>query len=216
MAFLLHPLPPIEVFVKAEYLYNHRRGHGQVIPGLWISVKSIPGKAFYFETLLTGSGALYDKLPISAFQSRETVDKNEQLPLDALQIWDALSYDITVLRKPLLSFGSVYGKDRRIHKGEYLFTIDNCHAQNSELDLTFSERDSEHKSYNVLRLQNGQFCAQPNNRILWHDQSLIPAKTTPVDFEICTQDYKVESGNSKWNVGDTSAWAYRDASESAF
>ena len=66
MAFLVHPLPPINVYVRKEYLYDLEKGHGELTPGVWISVKSTMGKALYFETLLTDYGALYDKLPISA------------------------------------------------------------------------------------------------------------------------------------------------------
>ena len=67
MAFLVHSLSPIPVFVKKEYLYDLQKGHGELTPGIWISVKSVMYKALYFETLLTEYGALFDKLPISAF-----------------------------------------------------------------------------------------------------------------------------------------------------
>ena len=41
MAFLVHNLPPIEVFVKKEYLYDHQKGFGELTEGMWISVKSV-------------------------------------------------------------------------------------------------------------------------------------------------------------------------------
>ena len=102
MAFLVHNLPPVEVYVKKEYLYDHQQGHGELTPGMWISIRSIQGKALYFETLLLEYGALYDKLPISAFVWKEDYDKDNQLPLDTLQIWDCFDYDITVIKKPFL------------------------------------------------------------------------------------------------------------------
>ena len=43
MAFLVHPLPPVNVYVKMEYLYDLEPGHpswGNLTPGIWISVKS--------------------------------------------------------------------------------------------------------------------------------------------------------------------------------
>ena len=58
MSFLVHNLPPQEVFVKKEYLYDLQKGHGELTPGVWISIRSIMGKALYFETLLTEYGAL--------------------------------------------------------------------------------------------------------------------------------------------------------------
>ena len=45
MAFLVHNLPPVEVYVKKEYLYDHQKGHGELTPGIWISIRSIMGKA---------------------------------------------------------------------------------------------------------------------------------------------------------------------------
>ena len=43
---------------------------------------------------------MFDKLPISAFVWKEDFDKENQLPLDVLQLWDCFDYDITVVQKP--------------------------------------------------------------------------------------------------------------------
>ena len=51
-------------FVK-EYLRDHVDGHGEFVEGVWVSAKSIPGRAFYFETYLPEYAAMFDKLPIS-------------------------------------------------------------------------------------------------------------------------------------------------------
>ena len=49
-------LPPIELYVKKEYLYDLEKGHGELVEGLWVSVKSIQGRALYFETYLPEYG----------------------------------------------------------------------------------------------------------------------------------------------------------------
>ena len=214
MAFLVHPLPPVNVYVRKEYLYDLEKGHGELTPGIWISVKSTMSKALYFETLLTDYGALYDKLPISAFVWKTDYDKKNQLPLDTLQIWDCFDYDITVIKKPLLSNCEFFGKDKKMHKGEYLFTIDNCHRDNSTLDTNFSEYDPEHKSFNVIKLDNGQFAAQPNNRVVFSDQSLTLDETLTPDFKVCTQNYVVET-TPKWSVGHTDEWQYKSKDENS-
>ena len=64
---LICNLPAEKVWVRKEYLRDHVDGHGEFVEGVWVSAKSIPGRAFYFETYLPEYGALYDKLPISAF-----------------------------------------------------------------------------------------------------------------------------------------------------
>lgn len=209
MAFLVHNLPPVHVYVRKEYLYDLEHGHGEYTPGIWISVKSVQGKALYFETLLTDYGALYDKLPLSAFVWK--LDHGD-LPLDNLQLWDCFDYDITVIQKSLLSRCSYFGKDRVMHDGQYLFTIDNCHAQSSTLDTNFSEHDPEHKSFNVIKLDNGQFAAQPNNRVIWKDSSLVPENLKRPDFKVCTQNYQVETAQ-KWSVGHTDEWQYKTLQE---
>lgn len=205
MSFLVHPLPPIPVYVRKEYLYNLEKGHGEYTPGIWVSVKSVQGKALYFETLLTDYGALYDKLPLSAFVHR--LDHSD-LPLDILQLWDCFDYDITVIQKPLLSRCEFFGKDRKMYSGEYIFTIDNAHRDLSYLDTNFSEHDPEHKSFNVIKLDNGQFAAQPNNRVIFRDSSLTPDKLKMPDFKVCTQNYNVET-EPKWSVGHTDEWQYK-------
>ena len=212
MAFLVHSLSPIPVFVKKEYLYDLEKGHGELTPGIWISVKSVMYKALYFETLLTEYGALFDKLPISAFVWKEDYDKENQLPLDVLQLWDCFDYHVTVIQKPLLSRCQFFGKDKRMHDGEYIFTIDNAHPDTNVLDMNFSEHDPEHKSFNIIQLDNGQFAAQPNNRIIWRDSSLTPEDLKTPDFKVCTQNYAVEV-EPKWSVGHTDEWAYKTTEE---
>ena len=208
MAFLVHPLPPVPVWIKKEYLYDHQKGHGELTPGIWISIKSIQAKALYFETLLTDYGALYDKLPLSAFVWKQDYDKDKQLSLDTLQLWDCFDYHLTVIQKPLLSRCEFFGKDKQMHPGEYAFTIDTAHADISILDTNFSEHDPEHKSFNVIKLDNGQFAAQPNNRVIWRDQSLIPEKLMTPDFKVCSQNYQVET-TPKWTVGHSDEWQYK-------
>ena len=76
-----------------------KKGHGELTPGIWISVKSVQTKALYFETLLTEYGALFDKLPLSAFVWKTDFDPEDQLPLDVLELWDCFDYNITVVRE---------------------------------------------------------------------------------------------------------------------
>jgi hypothetical protein len=210
MAFLVHNLPLIPVMVRKEYLYDGEKGLGEYTPGVWVSVKSIEGKALYFETLLTEYGALYDKLPISAFVWK--TDLNYDLSLDTLQLWDCFDYHITVIKKPLLSRCEIFGKDRKMHPGEYVFTIDTCHPDRTILNQNFSEHDPEHKSFNIIKLDNGQFAAQPNNRIIWHDSSLVLANKKTPDFKACSKNYKVET-SPKWNVAHSDEWQYKTSQE---
>lgn len=201
------PLPPQKVLVRAEYLYDGERGHGDLVEGIWVSVKAIRGEAFRFETYLPQYGALYDKLPISAFQHKEK--RQGDLPLDVLQIWDALAYHVEVVEKPFLKGlrAEFFAKDKQLYGGEYLFTLDTCNPDPRIPDFTFSETVDEHKSYNVLKLDNGQFALQPNNRCRFYDPAFNPQDMKFPDFKVATRKYRVEQ-QAKWRLGDTSTVTY--------
>lgn len=207
------PLPPIKVFVRDEYLYDHQKGHGELTEGVWVSVKSVKGEAFRFETYLPGTGALFDKLPISAFVWHDVLE-NDQLPLDMLQIWDAMSYHVEVIHKPLLAGlrAEFFGKDKQMHKGEYMFTLDNCNPDPRIPDFGFAETPDEHKSFNLLKLDNGQFALQPNNRCRFYDPSLTFAELDTPDYLVCTTKYRVEN-TAKWRLGQTQTVDYDGAGE---
>ena len=203
--YLIANLPPVKCYVRKEYLYDFQEGHGEFEPCIWISVKSVKGKALYIEALLLNYGAVYDKLPISAFVHQ--TDAPGELPLDFLQIWDAFSYHITVLEKASLSKlrVQVLMKDSNLYEGEYMFTIDSCHSDPNEINVSLSETPDEHKSFNIIKLDNGQFCAQPNNRVLFFDQSLTPNGTNKPDFKVSTHEFVCEQ-STKWAAGED--WAY--------
>ena len=207
MSFLCVNTPFIDVFVKKEYLYDHQKGHGELVEGIWCTAKSIQGRALYFETYLPEYGALFDKLPISAFVWKK--DYGESLPLTELQLWDCFSYDITIVEKKMLTGqrAKYLSPTKKWHRGCYLFTIDNCNATNIERNVTYSEIPSQHKSFNILKLENGHFAAQPNNRVLFFDKSLTPSELKFPDFKVSTVEYSVE-GEEKWTAGDSDEFFY--------
>jgi len=209
MSYLICNLPPVQCYVKKEYLYDFQSGFGEYEPCYWVSVKSVMGRALYIESYLTNYGACYDKLPISAYVWDTDSDTDEHLPLDHLQIWDCFSYHITVLKKSLLAGldCSVFMKNKETYKGYYLFTIDSCHSDPNELNTTLTETSNEHKSYNIIKLDNGQFCAQPNNRCLFYDQSLTANGVKTPDFRVATHEFYCEDSN-KWSAGDTDDYFY--------
>lgn len=211
------PLPPVKVWVQPEYLYDFDGQERDLVQGIWVSVKALRGEALRFETYLPEYGALYDKLPISAFMHDVIADEQmgtKALPLDVLEIWDALSYHITVVEKPFLKGlrAEFFGKDKQTHGGEYMFTLDTANPDPRIPDFTFSETVDEHKSYNVLKLNNGQFALQPNNRCRFYDPALNPREMKFPDFRVATRKYRVEQA-AKWRLGDTSTVTYDDRGE---
>ena len=209
MSYLVSNLPPIQCFIKKEYLYDLEKGFGEFEPCVWVSVKSIKGRALYIESLISNYGALFDKLPISAYVWRTDIKEDEQLPLDFLEIWDSFSYNISVIEKSTLKGlqCKVFMKDKKMYDGEYMFTIDSCHSDPNELNVSLSQTPNEHKSFNIIKLDNGQFAAQPNNRVLFYDQSLTPKGVTIPDFKVSTKEFMCENG-LKWSAGENDDFFY--------
>ena len=214
MSTLLTNLPSTKVYVRKEYLRDLNDGFGEFIEGVWVCAKSIPGRAFYFETYLPEYGALYDKLPISAFvSSPETPDPDLDLP--NLQFWNCMDYGITNICKQFV--GSMEWEVRTRHfgsiKGEYLCTLDNYHSDPDVVDYSTSEVPQEHKSFNLIELENGQFALYPNNRCRVYDISLTPQEAKVPDFKVSTEYYQVENGVKWGRLGDCDDYFWKTPDE---
>ena len=207
-------LPSQKIWVRKEYLRDHEDGHGEYVSGVWVSCKSIPGRTFYFETYLPEYGALYDKLPISAFVSAPT-PPNPDMNLCNLQFWNCMDYGVVSVTKNFIASMDfeVFTRDHGLVKGSYICTIDNYHADIDTIDYSTSENPEEHKSFNLLELENGQFCLYPNNRMRVYDNSLTPEEPLKPDFKVSTQFYQVENGNST-RLGDTDEYFWKTKKES--
>ena len=214
MSTLLTNLPSTKVYVRKEYLRDLNDGFGEFIEGVWVCAKSIPGRAFYFETYLPEYGALYDKLPISAFvSSPETPDPDLDLP--NLQFWNCMDYGVTNICKQFV--GSMEWEVRTRHfgtlKGEYLCTLDNYHADPDVVDYSTSEVPQEHKSFNLIELENGQYALYPNNRCRVYDISLTPQEAKIPDFKVSTEYYQVENGVKWGRLGDCDDYFWKTPDE---
>jgi hypothetical protein len=205
-------LPPKKVWIRKEYLRDLRDGHGEYVKAWWVSLKSIWGRSFYFESYIPEYGALYDKLPISAFLNWESdhPDKprilEKDLPLPDLQYWDSFDYDSEIVEKQFLYTMSVEVKHRSGYiseGGRYLFTIDASHRDRNIPDLTFAEFAEEHKSHNCIILPNGQIGLYPNNRCRWKDESLTPKILKKPDFLVSTRHFTTETGQYNEYLGHT-------------
>ena len=182
MSQLICNLPNTKVYVRKEYLRDGKDGHGEFVEGHWVTAKSIPGRAFYFETFLPEYGAVFDKLPITAFvSSPETPKPDYDLP--NLQFWNCMDYGVTCLYKQFIGSMDfeVFTRTHDIVKGTYMFTLDNYHV-----------------SPNLY----------PNNRMRVYDNSLTPQTPKTPDFMVSTEFYQVENG-FEYRLGDTDEYFWK-------
>jgi hypothetical protein len=56
-------------------------------------------------------------------------------------------------------------------------------------------------------MDNGQFAAQPNNRVLFYDQSLTPSGVKVPDFKVSTKEFYCEN-SLKWSAGGSDSFFY--------
>ena len=219
MSYLVANIAPIEVFIRKEFLCDFQTDEKGKLLGInefesahWITAKSIPNQALYFESFIHDYGALFDKLPIHAFVWKTDIDRNKLYPLDWLQLWDCFSYNISVIKKQRLRNArcEVIMKDKSRAPGYYLFTIDSCSSDPNEVDVSWSETPNEHKSFNIIKLDNGQFAAQPNNRILWKHQSQTPSIDLKIPyFRFSTKTWICENSD-RWTAAGSTTFTYLD------
>ena len=211
MSYLNANIPPIYCKIRREYLYDLREHQGETEDCVVFGLGSISGRALLFHCLLT-NGAIYWRLPISAFIQRgsgNTLYKGqmEHQDLEDLQLWNSFSYypSVTTFDFLIGQRCKYLGKDKKFYHGEYLFTVDWAHPESNILDTEHSEIPDQHKCAHILALDNGNFAAQPNNRILWDIPSFTTKPSVP-DYKVQTTEWNVE--NKKFVTDDTDKFFY--------
>jgi len=202
MAYLNANVPVMYSQIRREYLYDLKDHHGEVEDCIVFGLASITGRPILFHAIME-NGAVFYRLPISAFIQRGFEVKDvPRRRLDELQLWNCFSYYPAVTSYDILDgqSGRYFGKDKKLHPGAYLFTVDWAHPESNIVDTDHSEIPHEHKCAHVLALEDGNYAAQPNNRILWDIPSFTVKDEVP--------DWKVQT--SEWNVEDTRKWKTED------
>lgn len=214
MSNLITNLPARKVWVRKEYLRDFKDGFGEFVEGVWVSAKSIPGRAFYFETYLPEYAAMFDKLPISAFLS-EPKTPSPDLDLPNLQFWNCMDYGVVSICKQFVASMDWEVRSRHFGtlRGQYECTLDNHHSDPDTVDYSTSEVPEEHKSFNLIELENGQFALYPNNRCRIYDNSLTPEKPKIPDFKVSTEYFQVENGIEWGRLGHTDEYFWETESE---
>lgn len=194
-------IPAIQCFLRKEYLYNLESHYGELIPCVIIGTSSIPGRAIGFHCL-TENGAMIWRLPINAFCHKKEAPRQD---LGVLELWDCFSDKVSVhafseIREMRIK---THLKDGKWYEGTYLFTIDWHGSSGSD-----NPGDWGHKCAHIIKLDNGNYAAQPNNRILWRDQAFVcdPFRDKP-DYKTNTHIWKVEDG-LKWKTDSSDRMFY--------
>jgi hypothetical protein len=201
-------IPPIECYIRKEYLYNLEEHHGELVEGTAFAIKSLQGTAALF-VVMTNIGAVYDKIPVSALVPFEKPDA-PHLDFHILQLWDCFSYTPSITQFMFLKGKrcQVYLKNKQKVEGKYRFTLDWNADSSATISTSYAEEPSQHKMGHVIELDSGHFCIYPNNRILWNEPSMVaePFKVIP-DYKLNLKFYHCES-HTKWGAEDSDRMFY--------
>ena len=209
MAYLNVNIPATYAQIRREFLYDLKDHHGEVEDCIIFGLASITGRAVLFHTIME-NGAVFYRLPIHAFIQRGF--KVEDVPrrrLDELELWNCFSYYPAITTYDILlgQSGKYYGKDKEWHTGQYLFTVDFAHPESNIVDTDHSEIPHEHKCAHVLALNDGNYAAQPNNRLIWSLPSFTVKDEVPFDWKVQTNDWSVEN-TATWRTEDSDRFFY--------
>ena len=209
MAYLNVNIPATYAQIRREFLYDLQDHHGEVEDCIIFGLASIAGRALLFHAIME-NGAIFYRLPIHAFLQRGyKVDDVPRARLDELELWNCFSYYPAVTTFDILGgqSGKYLGKDKKWYKGHYLFTIDFAHPESNIVDTDHSEIPHEHKCAHILALENGNYAAQPNNRVIWSIPSFTVKDEIPYDWKTQTYDWTVEN-TTQWRTEDSDRFFY--------
>ena len=209
MAYLNVNIPATYAQIRREFLYDLKDKHGEVEDCIIFGLASIAGRALLFHAVME-NGAIFYRLPIHAFLQRGyKVQVVPRRRLDALELWKCFSYYPAVTTFDILGgqSGKYLGKDKKWHKGSYLFTVDFAHPESNIVDTDHSEIPHEHKCAHILALEDGNYAAQPNNRLIWSIPSFTVKDEIPYGWKTQTNDWTVEN-TTQWRTEDSDRFFY--------
>lgn len=169
MAYLNHNIPTTRCMIRNEFLFNHTKGFGEFTNCDVHMVASMEGMTPVFEAFLE-NGVNWTRRPINAFCWKSDAPT---YPLTEHIYWDCFSnYCDVQIRNRLSGLrAELITPSGSKKEGTYMFTIDwGFENKAGMLDVSFSET-FEHKCAHFFKMDDGNFFAYPNNRIVWKDKA---------------------------------------------
>lgn len=191
MPYLNHNLPTFTCYLRNEFLFNHEKGHGEFTLCDVHSVASVERRTPLFELFLE-NGVNWTRRPIHALCWRKDAPKPQLV--DCVW-WDCFSPYIDVQVRARLSGlrATLIDYNGNKNDGLYMFTMDWSWENKSLLNTNFSETP-EHKSAHFFKMDNGNFYAYPNNKIIWYDDAWTKNRIAKnPGYKIDMTEYSVEN-----------------------
>jgi hypothetical protein len=184
-------IPHFYAKIRTEHLYQ-QDGRGGFEEAVIFGAQSVGGKALTFH-VMTEEGAVRSRVPIHMLSWKDPSDKK---PLDYLQLWDCFGESVTVTTYEYLAQSrvQVVFKDGTKEWGNYMMTFD-------WYNNPYSQEPTQYKAAHLIKLDDGNFALQPNNRLVWKDMSFTtkPFPDKP-DWKVDNKDWVCESVSDRWII----------------
>lgn len=194
-------IPYFYSYIRKEHLFSYEDHFGEFEYCCVFGAKSTSGRALLFHCMTEG-GAQRANVPISALVHKKDAP-NENL--ENLELWDCFGNEMNVIVFEYLSYKrcEVISRNKKTNWGTYMMTFD---WDNNP----YSNTPEDYKNAHLIKLDNGCFAIQPNNRILWRDSNFI---TKPIDknnipkYKVDKQIFVCEKSD-RWTAEDTDCFYY--------
>ena len=195
-------IPHFYCLLRREHMYQGKAHRGEFDKVVVFGAQSNPDRAMLFH-VLTDNGLVRSRVPIHMLCHTETAP---EIPLDYLQLWDCFSVNATVISYEHLrgARAKTVLKDGKEYWGDYMMTFD-------WYDNGFSDEPTQYKCLHMLRLDNGCFALQPNNRVYWKHMSFVtkPFPEKP-DYKVDNNAFRCEGTSDRWVIGGDDDSYYYD------
>lgn len=209
MSYLNANIPPMECFVRSNFLQNRPHKFEDTdtyLPCVIFGVSSISSRVPLFHFVME-DGGLWWRMPIHAFCSRENVPQED---LHQLVLWDCFSHHISVTKFDFMEQKVMlfYDRSKNERKGKYLFTLDWSQPDPNVIDTGFSSVPGQHKCGHVIELDDGNYAIQPNNRVKLFEPSFVTKWGQLVIERKLGSEYWSVENQPRWLLSDDDRYEY--------
>ena len=183
-------IPPIDCYVRGNFLRNQIDSHNEYFECVIFGVSSVQNRSPLFHFMME-DGGLWWRMPINAFCTKPGVP---EVDLHELVLWNSFSPNVAVTKFANLANLKMSYRDRNrnVVTGKYLFTLDWHNPDSNRLDDGYSETPNEHKCGHVIQRDDGNFAIQPNNRVRVFEPSFANQKDLVIGRIINDRVWDVE------------------------
>ena len=183
-------IPPIDCYVRGNFLRNQIDSHDQYFECVIFGVSSVQNRSPLFHFMME-DGGLWWRMPLNAFCTKPGVP---EVDLHELVLWNSFSPYVAVTKFANLTNLKMSYRDRHknVVQGKYLFTLDWHNPDSNRLDDGYSETPNEHKCGHVIQRDDGNFAIQPNNRVRVFEPSFANRKDLVIGRIINDRVWDVE------------------------